>query len=424
VGVPLKWTLTAQTELPLLPEADAASLLQLEAERGFPCDVTTLRLAHSRCPLPAGKQYVTLAGILNSQLTSLEQVLAAAKLKPVSFSPGVTALQPPGAMFGVPPSGGSANLPPKGGTPNDNNGVLALAIGESQVSLQITCGGGVAALRTLEGAIENEGSRRTLHTDLVARDVRITLGQLPAGLCESVRRIRIFGPHDLAQQLADEMELRFEPAGLGVEPVAKYSPDEFGVQLPPDAPVSPAFSLAARRLTGQTPVFEFLPPKPTAWQQIITKYSSSRLRSAGATAAGIVAIIGGLFLFQEIQLIRLRSQWSGMSAKVKELDGIQQQIQKYRPWFDESFRSLSILKQLTTAFPEDGAVTAKTVEIHEGNVVNCSGTARDNAALLRTLSQLRAADGVTDLKVDQIRGKSPMQFTFDFHWNKGDGNEN
>jgi hypothetical protein len=424
VGVPLKWMLTAQTELPPLPEADAASLLQLEAERGFPCDIATLRLAHSRCPLPAGKQHVTLVGILNSQLTSLEQVLAAAKLKPVSFSPGLTALQPAGAMLGVPPVDGSANLPPKGGTPNDKNGVLALAIGESQVSMQITCGGGVAALRTLEGAIENEGSRRTLHTDLVARDVRITLGQLSAGLRESVRRIRIFGPHDLAQQLADEMELRFEPAGLGVELVTKYSPDEFGVQLPPDAPVSPAFSLAARWLTGQTPAFEFLPPKPKAWQQIITKYSSGRLRSAGATAAGIIALVGGLFLFQEIQLIRLRSQWSGMSAKVRELDGIQQQIQKYHPWFDESCRSLNILKQLTMAFPEDGAVTAKTVEIRDGNAVNCSGTARDNAALLRMLSQLRAADGVTDLKVDQIRGKSPMQFTFDFRWNKGGGNEN
>ena len=36
VGVPLKWMLTAHTELPPLPEADAASLLQLEAERGFP----------------------------------------------------------------------------------------------------------------------------------------------------------------------------------------------------------------------------------------------------------------------------------------------------------------------------------------------------------------------------------------------------
>jgi Tfp pilus assembly protein PilN len=424
VGVPLKWTLTARTELPPLPEVDAASLLQLEAERGFPCDTATLRLVHSRCPLPAGKQHVTLAGIPNSQLAALEQVLAAAKLKPVSFSPGITALQPAGAMFGVPPSGGSANLPPKGGTPNDNNGVLALAIGESQVSLQITCGGGVAALRALEGAIENEGSRRTLHTGVVAREARITLGQLPDELRESVRRIRIFGPRDLAQQLADEMELRFEPMGLSVEVVTAYSPDEFGVQLPPEASVSPAFSLAARLLAGQAPVFEFLPPKPTAWQQITTKYSSSRLRSAGAVAAGVVVIAGGLFLFQEWQLVRLRSQWSAMSAQAKELDGLQQQIRQYRPWFDDSFHSLAILRQLTTAFPEDGAVTAKTVEIHEGNMVNCSGTARDNAALLRTLSQLRAADGVTGLKVDQIRGKSPMQFTFDFHWGKGGGNEN
>jgi hypothetical protein len=404
VGVPLKWMLTAHTELPPLPAADAASLLQLEAERGFPCDVATLRLAHSRCPLRDGKELVTMVGILDSQLASLEQVLAAAKLKPLSFSSGLAALQFPAA--------------------GNSNGVLALAIGESQVSLQITGGGGVAALRTLEGAVENEGARRTLHAGLVVREVRITLGQLPAGLRESVRRIRIFGPHDLAQQLADELELRFEAAGLAIEVVAKYSPDEFGVQLPSDAPVCPAFSLAARRLTEQAPAFEFLPPRPTAWQQLIRKYSSGRLRSAGATAAGVIAIVGGLFLFQEIQLIWLRSQWAGMSARVRELDGIQQQIQKYRPWFDGSYRSLSILKQLTVAFPEDGAVTAKTVEIRDGNTVNCSGTARDSAALLRMLSQLRAADGVTDLKVDQIRGKSPMQFTFDFHWNKGGGNEN
>ena len=113
-----------------------------------------------------------------------------------------------------------------------------------------------------------------------------------------------------------------------------------------------------------------------------------------------------------------------MSAKVQELDGMQQQIQQYRPWFDESFRSLAILRQLTLAFPEDGAVTAKTMEIRNGNMVTCSGTAQDNAALLRMLSQLRAADGVTDLKVDQIRGKSPMQFTFDFHYGNGGGNEN
>ncbi|MGA2029059.1 MAG: hypothetical protein ABSG87_03190 [Verrucomicrobiota bacterium] len=404
VGVPLKWALTAHTELPPLPEADTASLLQLEAERGFPFDVATLQLADSRCPLPAGKQQVIMAGISNTHLASLEQVLSAAKLKPVSFSLALTALQPP--------------------KEESSNGVLALAIGESQVGLQITCGGGVAALRALEGAIETEGSRRMLQTDLVAREARITLGQLPAELRETVRRIRIFGPRDLAQQLADEMELRFEPMGLSVEIITAYSPDEFGLQLPPNASLSAAFSLAARLLAEQPPVFEFLPPKLTALEQLVAKYSSGKLRTVGAAAAGIVVIVAGLFLFQQIELVRLHSQWSAMSAKVQDLDALQDQIRQYRPWFDDSFRSLTILRQLTLAFPEDSEVTAKTVEINDGNVVNCSGTAQNNAALLRMLGQLRAMDGVTDLRVDQIRGKSPMQFTFDFHYGSGGGNEN
>jgi len=403
VGVPLKWALTAHTELPPLPEADAASLLQLEAERGFPCDLATLRLANSRCPLSAGKQHVTLAGIPNAHLAALEQVLAAAKLKPVSFTLGLAALQPPAA--------------------DTSSGVLALAVGESQVSLQITNGGGVAALRGLEGAIEDEAGRK-LHADLVAREARITLGQLPGELREAVKRIRIFGPRELAQQLADEMELRFEPMGLKIEVVSAYAPNEFGVALPTEAPVSPAFSLAARQLLGQAPAFEFLPPKPTALEQLVTRYASGRWRSAGAVAAGVVVMVGGLFLFQEIQLIVLRSQWSGMSAKVGELDGLQQQIQQYRPWFDDSFRSLTILRQLTLAFSEDGSVTAKTLDIRDGNTVTCTGTARDNAALLRTLNQLRTADGVTDVKLQTIRGKSPMQFTFDVHYGNGGGNEN
>src|SRR3954447_11800678 len=44
VGVPLKWALTTHIELPDLPEADAASFLQIEAERSFPSDVQTLQV--------------------------------------------------------------------------------------------------------------------------------------------------------------------------------------------------------------------------------------------------------------------------------------------------------------------------------------------------------------------------------------------
>ncbi|MGD0745010.1 MAG: hypothetical protein ABSA45_07630 [Verrucomicrobiota bacterium] len=398
-GVPLKWVLMAHTELPPLPESDAASLLQMEAERGFPTDVATLQLASSRCPLTADRKHVLLAAIPGAHIATLDKVLAAAKLKPVSFALGLAALQPPGA--------------------EGSNGVLALAIGETTVSLQITCGGGVAALRALEGAIENPTGRPALLPDLVARESRITLGQLPAELRATVKRIRIFGPRELAQQLADEMELRFEPMGLSVEVVAAYPPDEFGVHIPQAASVSAAFSLAARPLVEQPPAFEFLPPKPTIIEQFAAKYSSGRLRTVGAAAAGIVLIVGGMFFIQQIQLWRLRSQWKGMSAKVTELQGLQSQVQQFQPWFDPTFRDLAILRLLSLAFPEDNVVTARTIAIQEGNVVSCSGNARDNASLLATLGKLSATGGVSNLKVDLIHGKAPMQFTFNFQYGNG-----
>lgn len=397
VGLPLKWALTAHVEVPDLPEADIDSFLQIEAERGFAADVATLHYDTSRCHPAGGKQQALLVGIPRTHLEALEKVLRAAKLKPVSFSLGIAALQAPGA--------------------DASKGVLALAIGETHVALQISCGGGVAALRALEGALELQGGQKVLHADVVAREARITLGQLPGGLRETVQRARIFGPPALAQQLADEMELRLEPMGLRVELVTRYFQDEFGLQVPPDALVSPALSLAAAHLAGRKMVFELLPPRVTAWQQMVRRYSSGRLRTAGAAAGAVVLIAAGAFLYQQWQLMRLRAQWTAMAPKVRELDGVTQQIHQYRPWYDESIRGLTILRQLTMAFPEDGVVTAKTVEIRDLNTVTCTGTTRDNQSLLKTLDRLRTNSVISEVRLVQIRGsKAPLQFTFDFHW--------
>ena len=399
IGVPVKWILTAQTELPPLPEADAKSLLQMEAERGFHSDVATLQISDSRSPLADGKQNVLLAGIPNTHLAALENILAAAKLKPVSFASPISALQFPGD--------------------EKTTGVLALAIGERNVSLQISAGGGVVALRSLEGAVEDEAGRRVLHANVVARETRITLGQLPSALRDAVKSIRIFGLRELAQPLADELELRFEPVGIKVELVSAYAPDEFGLTLPVENSLSAAFSLAARFLVEQKPAFEFLPPKPNIIEQFVSKYSSGRLRTTGAVAAGIAAIIIGIFLFQQIQLWRLRSQWSHIAVKVGQLQAIQDNIRQYRSWYDGTFPNLAVLRQLSVSFPEDGSVTAKNIEVRDGGTVTCSGTARDYASLLAMQSRLRAADGVTDVQLQQIRGKAPMQFVFAFKFNNG-----
>jgi hypothetical protein len=419
VGLPLKWVMTTQTELPLLPEADAASLLQMEAEKGFHTDTAELQISHSRSALAGDKKFVLLAGVPSGHVAALEKLLAAAKLKPISFALGISALQSerraPARLDDR--SAAKQRPEPEPGVP----GVLALIIGEANIGLQVTAAGGVVALRALEGAMETEGGRRTLHADVATREARVTLGQLPGELREQVKLIRVFGPRELAQQLADEMELRFEPMGLTVEIVTAYAPNEFGVTLPAEATVSPAFSLAARELTQQKPAFEFLPPKPTLIEQFVTKYSSGRLRTTGAIAAGVAAIVAGLFLVQQIQLWHLRSQWSRMAVKVTDLQHVQDQIRQYRPWYGGTFRNLAILRELSLAFPEDGVVTAKVITIRDDGTVNCSGTMQDNSALLAMESKLAKASGVSNLKVEQIRGKSPMQFVFSFKYSEAGG---
>ena len=172
VGVPLNWAMTSQTKLPDIPEEDVDSFLGIQAEKAFPYGPEDLSISISRFSSSDGGRYATSVAIPKNHLTRLEEVLVAARLRPVSFSLVVAVLQPPQS--------------------DGSEGVLALVAGESSVDLQVTSGGGVAALRALPDAIEMDGAERQIDTDLLAREIRVTLGQLPKELGETIKKIRVF----------------------------------------------------------------------------------------------------------------------------------------------------------------------------------------------------------------------------------------
>ncbi|HUR47401.1 MAG TPA: hypothetical protein VMZ27_16075, partial [Candidatus Saccharimonadales bacterium] len=363
-------------------------------ERGFPYGPEALLISSSMVRLPGDDLFATQVAVPREHVLRLEKALKAAKLKPVTMSLGISAMQPA----------------------TGEQGTLALFPAENSVALQIACGGGVAALRSLEGAVESEGGLHHIQADAVAREIRVTLGQIPAEMRAVLQTVKVFGQGEISQQLTEQLRARLEPSGLKVRQIVQCTAEDLGVKPPSDAVVSPAFCLAARVLAGKRAELEFLPPKVSAWQQFATRYSSGKLAWAGAAAAGVALLVGAFFFYQYWQLSQLQTKWAQMSPQVTELDSLQQQIRRFRPWFDNSMSNLSILRRLAEAFPEDGVVSAKTVEIREVSNVTCSGTARDNLALLKTLDQLRATKEIGDVKVDQIRGKSPLQFTFNFHW--------
>jgi hypothetical protein len=396
VCLPVNWALTLTIKLPEIPEEDVADFLQIEAERGFPYGPEELMIAHSRFRTASGGQFATLVGIPREHVARLETVLQAAQLRPVTFSLGLTALQ-------------RADLDPA-------EGVIALLPGEVTVAMQISCGGGVAMLRTLDGAFEQAGAERELQVEHLAREIRITLGQLQPEVRESVRRLRVFGRNETAQELAEELQARAASLGLKVEHVRDHGAEEYGIKIPPATPVSPELGAAVRRLAGRAGM-EFLPPKISPWKQFAERYSSGRLAYAGVGAGAVALILALAFLVQQIVLWRWQTKWSRMEPKVVELTEIRDEIRRYRPWYDESVRTLAILRRLTEAFPEDGAVSAKTVELREPATVTCIGTARNRDVLIRALDKLRGASNeVSNVHIEMTRGNTPLEFTFNFHW--------
>ena len=399
VCLPLNWALTLTVKMPEIPEEDVPDFLHIEAERGFPYGPEELMLAHSRFNAGRADKFATLVGMPREQVTRLEAVLRAAQLRPVTLSLGLTALQPAEAEAA--------------------EGTLALLAGESSVAMQITCGGGVATLRTIDGAYELAGAGRELQVEQIIRELRITLGQLPHEIHDALKRVRVFGRNETAQELAEELGKAARDWGLQIEQVRDHPTEEFGLRIPHGSTISTPFSIAVRQLAGQGGM-EFLPPKVSPLTRFAERYSSGKLAYAGAGMGTVALFVLIAFFIQQIILWRWQSKWSGMDEQVTELTQIRDQIRRYRPWYDESVRTLSILKRLTEAFPQDGAISAKNVELREPAQVTCSGTARNRDALIKVLDQLRKADGVADVHIEMTRGNTPLEFTFNFQW-KGPG---
>lgn len=400
VCLPQSWALSLIAAVPEgLSESDQEDFLQLEAERGFASGSDSLVIGRTLAgPSGAGgsPRFANLVGIPRQHIQRLEAVLRAAHLRPISFSLATVALRPSGATAA--------------------DGTLTLVPGERSVHLLIHALGNILGLRSIEDAFEVEGGAHQLQADLVSRELRITLGQLPPEIAETIGSLRIAGNGEKAKELTETLTPRLAPLGLTVVPTAHYPAGELPLGVPAGTTVSGAVSFGVRQLAGEVPPLEFLPPKVSRWQEFSQKYASRKLVPVGAIAAILALAVVAAFGVQQARLAYWQSKWNAIRTPVTELEATQKNIRQFRPWFDDSFRSLSVLRRLSEAFPEDGTVSAKTLEIREASGVTCTGTARDNQALLRTVDRLRGSREVNAVKIDQIRGRTPMQFTLNFQW--------
>jgi len=389
VSLPPEWIFTRWTALPDLSEEDRQSFLELDAERGFP--FAPEELVVSRCFHGVGGRAQALQlAVQRSKVERLDSWLRRARLNPLSFS-----------VSGLAWTRATANRSP---------GTIRLWLQSESAVLMVDSLSGLAAFRYLGSELRTTGETPQWQPEKLAREIRVSLGQLTPELRAEIQSFAVLGSELEARTLAEALAPMLNVFGLKPEATGR---------TPGCRPVSPAAMASAVANPywskgGQS--IEFLPPRISNWQKVTSRYSARKLAYMGGAVGGLAAIAVIAIGLQEYQLHRLKSQWSTMSARVHDLEQTEQNIRKYRPWYDNSVRTLRILRRLTEAFPEDGSVTAKTLEIHDPGVVNCSGTARDQTALLKLLDSLRSSKDVTEVQVDQLRGKSPLQFSFNLHW--------
>lgn len=387
--------------LPDLPEADRRDFLDTEAERGFAQNPDNLLVRHSIAEFPAGSKHATLVAFERETIQRIEAILRAARLHPLSITLGLEALHTR--------------------TAPDSEVVLDLVPSGNLLQLRLAAGQGLVALRVIDDAfIASEGSP-DLHPDLdlILRELRITLGQLPPDIRSALSLARVIGPSDLARSFAAALRDRAGTLGLRVDCIHELRTDGLPFRTPTRPPATPALATALLAAAGATPTLDFLPPRVSAWQQFAARHASRHVAMATAAGGGVLALAILLFLGQQFLLWRWQSRWESMRTTVTQLEGMQREVRRFEPWFDPSVRSLSILRRLTEAFPEDGSVSAKAIEIRAPSKVICSGTARDPQSWLRMLDNIRNAPGVTELQVEQVRGKSPIEFSFHFQWQPG-----
>lgn len=387
VCIPANWALTTSTDVPGISEEDLRGYLELKAEREFPIPVTELRLAHSAFTSPDGKQRVTLAAVPARKLEAIERMLAAAECRAVSISLGLDSCLP------------KSELP----------AAMHFVANGTHVDLVIAAGGGIAAVRSLPSPSDEEA----FDAATFSREVRITLGRLPEALRQQVTQARFSGAPATAENLC--LEIRQHLSRMGIDS---------RLQRPPEGAAHPGAALdaAALHLRHQPIVFEFLAPEINRWEIALRQFDDRRHRWIALAIVGAILLPIITFMIRSHIESSLDEEWAGMRRKVADLESLQQRIRQFRPWFEPAPQSLQIIEGLATAFPEQGDVWAKSVQVVDGTKVTCSGFARNQTSLLAWFDRLRSRKDVTGLQVQQVRGENPIQFSITYKWEVSGGN--
>ena len=433
VGLPAKWLMAREVNVPPAAPAATANIVRLEAEREFSPDPAALGLDYADALDAREARPVFLVGALRERLNQVQAVAEAAGIKLLAVTSSalavLSATTDSSAAVGI-----TLVLRP-------GNSDLVACVGRHFCVMQhvpipeSAPAGGEVASGVLVAALETE-VRRALGT--------VTRSHTQGGAAELTIWDGIGLPADVLRGMT--AQFGFEVKLRSRLPEVSLRPAQTG-ETPALVRLVPATALGISALNGHRPPIDLLHSRlaPPA-----KKLLGRRALLALGTAAAVAATVFALAFFWHREQARVADKKQEYERWKPEIDVAQELVDKIaltRDWYEGRPRLLDCLRELTLATSSDGRVwftkvTIKPVIIVENRPVAAQagkslpgkappkkvlqvaliGVASDERPLLEMCDRLRRVKGASDLKTfdqhpehHQDRARSRVLHRFHLH---------
>ena len=386
LGVPARWLVARERDLPPASVEQASGLLRLQAERLFSADLKDLVFDYTGQPDPRQATKVLLMAMPRQQLDRIVQVAEAAGLKVHAVMPSVLAL--------------AATAPDQ----SQNNLWLSLSRDSAELLVQT-----------------DNTPRLLRHLPVRASDLSSQNGTrmgAMTGLGGELKRAVVLTPGsaDRSVVLCDGVGLKPEERAALAEQagIALRQCPQPGASDPASADAAPAIALGRIATRTQPPPVDFAHPRLAA-----PKVKRVSRATVWAAAAGLIVLLTLASLLWDIRrrqrdLAELTSRLDLYAPNIASAERAVERVAVGRGWFEQRPPLLECLREVTLAFREDEAIFVTNFTLRDKGEGQLTGKAADNKLVLAVLDRLKNNPLFADVSFQntQDAGGNSREVTF------------
>lgn len=420
VGVPARWLVARDREVPPATPEAAAEVLRMQAERLFSAELGDVAIDYAGAPDPLSPRNVLLMALPRQQLERVVAMVEAAGCDAVAVTPTTLALA---AAGGSNASGATA------GTDG-----LVLNVSGDAVELSAHRGGAPRLLRHLSVRgpdLASQNGSRTAAVTSLAGELRRTVATLPradagrAGAESGGNTLRLYDGVGLG---ADDADALVRQAGVGLRPgdgdlsALGLATNGAAASAGADGRFTPALALALLGAASRrADAVDFLHPK-------LARPKTRRFGRRGAWAVGVAVAVAVALLVMwvdvrntEAALAATEAQLKANATDVHAARATTERVATARDWFEGRPAVLDVLRDVTQAFPDESQrVYVTTFSLYESGKGTITGRAADWGSVPAIQGRMSLNPAFADIRPSDHRtagGTSDeLSFTIEFRY--------